>query len=93
MKIEVVGWWPLPPDTAANLGQDAMVRYINLKVWRAEVANEHNLPAYVIFHDATMAAIAETAPQRLSDLQGISGLGVKKLEANGAQVLKVCNGS
>jgi hypothetical protein len=42
---------------------------------------------------ATLAAIAEAAPQSLSDLQGISGLGVKKLEAYGAQVLKVCNGS
>jgi ATP-dependent DNA helicase RecQ len=54
---------------------------INLKAWRAEVAKEHNLPAYVIFHDATLAAIAESAPQSLGDLQGISGLGVKKLEA------------
>ena len=78
---------------AANLGQDALVRYINLKAWRAEVAKEHNLPAYVIFHDATLAAIAEHAPQSLGDLQGISGLGVKKLEAYGAQVLRVCNGS
>ena len=82
-----------PSPAAANLGQDAMVRYINLKAWRAEVAKEHNLPAYVIFHDATLAAIAEAAPQSLSDLQGISGLGVKKLEAYGAQVLRVCNGS
>jgi ATP-dependent DNA helicase RecQ len=82
-----------PAPAAANLGQDAMVRYINLKAWRAEVAKEHNLPAYVIFHDATLAAIAESAPQSLGDLQGISGLGVKKLEAYGAQVLRVCNGA
>ncbi|WP_313562208.1 DNA helicase RecQ, partial [Diaphorobacter nitroreducens] len=47
-----------PPVAAANLGQDAQVRFINLKAWRAEVAREHNLPAYVIFHDATLAAIA-----------------------------------
>jgi ATP-dependent DNA helicase RecQ len=33
-----------PSPAAANLGQDAMVRYINLKAWRAEVAKEHNLP-------------------------------------------------
>ena len=69
-----------------------MVRYINLKAWRAEVAKEHNLPAYVIFHDATLAATAEAAPQSLRDLNGISGLGVKKFEAYGAQVLRVCNG-
>jgi ATP-dependent DNA helicase RecQ len=72
------------------LGQDALVRYINLKAWRAQVASEHNLPAYVIFHDATLASIASHAPQSLDDLQGISGLGVKKLQAYGQQVLDVC---
>jgi ATP-dependent DNA helicase RecQ len=75
---------------AANLNQDAMVRYINLKAWRAEVAKEHNLPAYVIFHDATLAHIASADPQNLEDLQGISGIGVKKLEAYGREVLQVC---
>ena len=75
---------------AANLNQDAMVRYINLKAWRAEVAKEHNLPAYVIFHDATLAHIAQAAPKNLDDLQGISGIGVKKLEAYGQEVLQVC---
>ena len=60
-----------------------------MKAWRAEIAKEHNLPAYVIFHDATLAAIAQTAPQSLAELQGISGLGVRKLEAYGAAVLKV----
>jgi ATP-dependent DNA helicase RecQ len=79
-----------PGPAAANLGQDALVRFINLKAWRAEVAKEHNLPAYVIFHDATLAAIAERAPASLNDLNGISGLGVKKLEAYGEHVLAVC---
>ncbi|KRD21815.1 ATP-dependent DNA helicase RecQ [Acidovorax sp. Root267] len=78
-----------PPAAAANLGPDAQVRFINLKAWRAEVAREHNLPAYVIFHDATLAAIAERAPASLEDLQGISGMGAKKLEAYGAEVLRV----
>ena len=67
-----------------------MVRFINLKAWRAEVAREHNLPAYVIFHDATLAAIAQAAPKSQADLQGISGIGAKKLEAYGEQVLRVC---
>nr|WP_225584868.1 DNA helicase RecQ [Acidovorax sp. ACV01] len=78
-----------PPAAAANLGPDAQVRFINLKSWRAEVAREHNLPAYVIFHDATLAAIAERNPTTLDDLQGISGMGAKKLEAYGAEVLRV----
>ncbi|GKS93764.1 DNA helicase RecQ [Acidovorax sp. SUPP2825] len=79
-----------PPAAAANLGPDAQVRFINLKAWRAEVAREHNLPAYVIFHDATLAAIAERNPSTLDDLQGISGMGAKKMEAYGAEVLRVC---
>ncbi len=78
-----------PPAAAANLGQEAQVRFINLKAWRAEVAREHNLPAYVIFHDATLAAIAERCPATLDDLQGISGMGAKKLEAYGEDVLRV----
>ncbi len=78
-----------PPAAAANLGQEAQVRFINLKAWRAEVAREHNLPAYVIFHDATLAAIAERHPATLDDLQGISGMGAKKLEAYGSDVLRV----
>jgi len=79
-----------PGPAAANLSQEALVRYINLKAWRAEVAKEHNLPAYVIFHDATLALIASAAPQTLNDMNGISGIGVKKLEAYGQEVLQVC---
>ncbi|WP_325345110.1 DNA helicase RecQ [Xylophilus sp.] len=79
-----------PPVAAANLGADAQVRFINLKAWRAEVAKEHNLPAYVIFHDATLAAIAERNPASLDDLHGVSGMGAKKLEAYGADVVRVC---
>jgi ATP-dependent DNA helicase RecQ len=64
-------------------------RFASLKAWRAEVAREHNLPAYVIFHDATLIAIAQRAPQQLSDLDGISGIGAKKLTAYGDDVLRV----
>ena len=71
------------------LDGNGLVRYAALKAWRAEVAREHNLPAYVIFHDATLAAIAKRAPQTLDDLQGISGMGAKKLEAYAQEVLRV----
>ncbi|MES2583654.1 MAG: DNA helicase RecQ [Pseudomonadota bacterium] len=74
------------------LDGDGLVRYAALKAWRAEVAREHNLPAYVIFHDATLAAIAKRAPQTLDDLQGISGIGAKKLEAYAQEVLRVVSG-
>ncbi|WP_442286641.1 DNA helicase RecQ [Variovorax sp. M-6] len=79
-----------PSPAAAALDASGQARFTALKAWRAEVAKEHNLPAYVIFHDATLAAIAERAPATLEDLQGISGIGSKKLEAYGEDVLRVC---
>jgi ATP-dependent DNA helicase RecQ len=51
------------------------------------VAKAHNLPAYVIFHDATLAAIAALNPGSLQEMQGISGIGATKLEKYGPQVL------
>jgi ATP-dependent DNA helicase RecQ len=60
-----------------------------LKAWRAEVAREHNLPAFVIFHDSTLRALAAAQPGTVADLDGIAGIGQKKLEAYGAEVLRV----
>ena len=78
---------------AMHLGPDAQARFINLKAWRSEVAKSHDLPAYVIFNDATLAGIAERNPQTLEALQGISGIGAKKLEAYGQEVLRVVSAS
>ncbi|NBX05687.1 MAG: DNA helicase RecQ, partial [Betaproteobacteria bacterium] len=63
------------PLVPIALNEHALARFNDLKAWRAEVAREHNLPAYVIFHDATLATIAHRAPQSIEDLQGISGMG------------------
>ena len=75
-------------EAALNAG--ALERLARLKSWRAEIAREHNLPAFVIFHDATLRAIAERAPADLQDLEGVPGIGGKKLEAYGAEVIRVC---
>ncbi len=75
-------------EAALNAG--ALERLAKLKAWRAEIAREHNLPAFVIFHDSTLRAIAERAPTSTFDLEGIAGIGVKKLDAYGAEVLRVC---
>lgn len=77
------------PAVAAALDAQGQQRFAALKAWRAEVAKAHNLPAYVIFHDATLAAIAALAPQSLDDLEGVSGIGAKKLETYGPQVMDV----
>jgi ATP-dependent DNA helicase RecQ len=74
----------------ASLNAGALERLAKLKAWRAEIAREHNLPAFVIFHDSTLRAIAERAPHTAHDLEGIAGIGSKKLQAYGAEVLRVC---
>ena len=53
------------------------------------MAKAHNLPAYVIFHDATLAAIAALDPRDLRALEGVSGIGAKKLETYGPGVMDV----
>ncbi|RZJ01025.1 MAG: ATP-dependent DNA helicase RecQ, partial [Haliea sp.] len=78
-----------PAAVAAGLTEVGQARFAALKAWRGEVARAHNLPAHVIFHDATLAAIAALAPQTLQDLQGVSGIGARKLEAYGEEVLRV----
>ncbi|MBA4109739.1 MAG: DNA helicase RecQ [Leptothrix sp. (in: Bacteria)] len=72
-----------------DLVGEALVRFQSLKAWRSEVAREHNLPAYIVFNDATLAEMARVAPQTLGELSGISGVGAKKLEAYGAEILAV----
>ena len=78
-------------DKAAPIALDdaGQRRYAALKAWRAEVAREHNLPAYVVFHDATLAEMARSRPASLGELGGISGVGAKKLEAYGREILRV----
>ena len=74
---------PLPLDASG------LQRFAALKAWRADVAKEHNLPAYVVFHDATLAEMARECPDSLDALAGISGVGAKKLEAYGREILRV----
>ena len=79
------------PDKAPPLPLDgaALQRFAALKAWRAEVAREHNLPAFVVFHDATLAQMARECPTQLGALGGISGVGAKKLQAYGDEILRV----
>jgi ATP-dependent DNA helicase RecQ len=74
---------PIALDTAA------LDRYAALRAWRGEVARARNLPAYVVFHDATLAEMARLAPRSLDELASIGGVGEKKLEAYGDEILRV----
>ena len=60
-----------------------------LREWRAGVAKELGVPAYIVFGDATLRALAEHRPASLGDLDGITGIGAKKREAYGEAVLQV----
>jgi len=72
-----------------RLDPDGRDRLAALKAWRSEVAREHNLPAYIVFNDATLTQMALQAPSSLDELAGISGVGAKKLEAYGREILRV----
>jgi len=60
-----------------------------LKAWRVAQAREQSVPAYVIFHDSTLTAIAVARPQNAGALAGISGMGARKLERYGAALLEL----
>jgi ATP-dependent DNA helicase RecQ len=70
-------------DAAGHVAFDA------LKTWRAEVAKQHNLPAFVVFHDTTLSEMALSRPQTLADLAQVTGVGKKKLEAYGREILQI----
>ena len=73
---------------AIDLPAGAAARFDLLREWRAEVAREQNVPAYVIFHDATLRAIALADPGGLESLRDINGVGDRKLERYGEAVLE-----
>ena len=66
-------------------------RFDALRQWRATMAREQDVPAYVIFHDATLRAIAEIAPHDLDTLSTVAGIGSTKLERYGESVLGLFN--
>ena len=72
----------------ADLDAEALARFEALRGWRAATAKEQGVPAYVVFHDSTLRAIAISVPTSLDELSGISGIGAAKLERYGDGVLE-----
>ncbi|MFE2877294.1 ATP-dependent DNA helicase UvrD2 [Streptomyces roseus] len=66
--------------------------YERLREWRAGQAQEQGLPAYCVFTDKTLVAIAEAQPCEAGELSMISGVGRRKLDRYGADVLAICAG-
>ncbi|WP_290870898.1 DNA helicase RecQ [Aquabacterium sp.] len=86
-RVSKGGSKPAGGAVPADLVGEALQRFTDLRTWRAGVAREHNLPAYIVFNDATLADMARVAPQTLGELGEISGVGAKKLQAYGDQIL------
>ncbi|MFF3940744.1 DNA helicase RecQ [Streptomyces phaeofaciens] len=74
---------------AAELPAELLPAFEALRAWRAEQAREQGVPAYVIFHDATLREIATVWPTSVAQLGGISGVGEKKLVTYGEGVVAV----
>ncbi|MGW3139967.1 DNA helicase RecQ [Streptomyces sp. NPDC001139] len=74
---------------AAELPEALQPAFEALRAWRAEQAREQGVPAYVIFHDATLREIATAWPTSVQQLGGVSGVGEKKLVTYGEGVLAV----
>ncbi|MET8553059.1 DNA helicase RecQ [Micromonospora zamorensis] len=73
----------------AELTPAAASLFERLRGWRATTAKEQGVPAYVIFHDATLRQIASDAPGSLAELSRVSGVGENKLAKYGEQILAV----
>jgi len=72
---------------AADLTEAAAAVFGELRAWRAAAAKEQGVPAYLIFHDATLRQIAAEAPSTLAELATVSGVGENKLAKYGQQIL------
>jgi ATP-dependent DNA helicase RecQ len=76
----------------ADLPEEAAGVFERLRAWRGATAKEQGVPAYVIFHDATLRQIATQSPSTLAELGTISGIGENKLAKYGQQVLDALEG-
>jgi DNA helicase-2/ATP-dependent DNA helicase PcrA len=85
---QLVGTLPVKLGRCADCPSDIDEELLGrLKSWRAEQARQLKVPAYVVFTDATLIAIAEQRPADAAGLVAISGIGAAKLDRYGSEVL------
>jgi ATP-dependent DNA helicase RecQ len=88
-KVKKTGARASTAAKPAHLDDAASTRLEALRAWRTEVAREHDLPAYIIFSNATLQELAQRNPSTLGDVATVNGVGAKKLEAYGEELLRV----
>jgi ATP-dependent DNA helicase RecQ len=76
----------------ADLDASAASVFERLRAWRAATAKEKGVPAYVVFHDATLREIATRIPTTLGELGTVTGVGTTKRDAYGPQILETLHG-
>jgi len=74
---------------ATELSEADAAVFEQLRAWRGAAAKEQGVPAYVIFHDATLRQIAAQAPSTLTELSTVNGVGDAKLAKYGQQILDI----
>jgi ATP-dependent DNA helicase RecQ len=83
----------LPPQPGSQTGTGNPALLGALRAWRSEVARTRSVPAYVVLHDSTIDGIAASRPTTLEQLRGIPGIGDKKLEHYGEELLALVKAS
>jgi len=81
-----------PPSAGAGRAGDPTLLGA-LRAWRSQVARSRGVPAYVVLHDSTIDGIAASRPATLNDLRGIPGIGDKKLEHYGDELIALVKAS
>jgi ATP-dependent DNA helicase RecQ len=88
-KAERLGKQKRRASIDTGLPAEAAGLWERLRAWRIEAARRHGVPAYVIFQDATLREIARARPSSLAALRAISGVGERKLESYGEDILRL----
>jgi ATP-dependent DNA helicase RecQ len=71
----------------SDLSATEQIIFDKLRWWRVETARAHNIAAFIIFHDSTLREIAKAKPSSLDELRGVTGVGARKLESYGAEIV------
>ena len=79
-------------DDLALLDTAERYRWEQLRLWRAKTAKEHGVPAYVIFHDATLHELVRLCPQTEDELRLVTGIGARKLDKYGNHLIEILRG-
>jgi ATP-dependent DNA helicase RecQ len=83
----------LAPATAGQGKAADPALHAALRAWRSEVARQRGVPAYVVLHDSTIDGISAVRPATLDELRGVAGIGDKKLEHYGEELIALVRAS